>query len=272
MPSNAMERPRTFLGVTVSSTFADLGAHRAALIQIIHVQGLKAVAMEQDSARPGIDLIDSSLQMVGDGAAYVGLIGHRYGQVPVCPRRNPRGVSITELEFDEAERLQRPILLFIAGDEHAVKPADVESDPEKRAKLSNFRERAKRVAGSQVHRVYATFDSLEQFEKKAFQSISELFRYLEGRSAGRSDHAKRDLEQPPAPFRPETRVDRPRSSKLVSLTLLPLAALITLVYVMLFYVLIHVWPASSAVTMFFILCVATLWVIQRLKRRLWRAR
>jgi hypothetical protein len=171
--------PRTFLGVMVSSTFTDLEAHRAELIWIINGQALHALVMESDSAKPVGDVIDSSLQMVHDSAAYVGLISKKYGQTPPCVRRNPGERSITELEFDEALRLGRPILLFIMGDAHQVLEADVELDPVKRAKLSVFRERAKKEANSEVHRVYAVFESREQFAKQAAQSIAELRRHLE---------------------------------------------------------------------------------------------
>lgn len=138
-------------------------------------------------------MIESSLQMVRDAAAYVGVISHKYGQTPLCPERNPAALSITELEFNEAQRLERPILLFIMGDKHQVLPADVETDMAKRAILNAFRERAKRMTrDSPVHRVYATFDSLEQFTARAIQAVADLRRYLD-------DKAKTSLLAPPSP-------------------------------------------------------------------------
>ncbi|HEX7679753.1 MAG TPA: DUF4062 domain-containing protein, partial [Thermoanaerobaculia bacterium] len=130
MTNDKRSEPVSFKGVMVSSTFTDLVQHRKALIKAIDGQKLKAVAMENDAALPAIDLIDSSLKMVGDAAAYIGVISHTYGQVPRCPDRNPDGLSLTELEFNEARRLSRPILLFIMGDEHYVKKGGVETDPE----------------------------------------------------------------------------------------------------------------------------------------------
>jgi hypothetical protein len=112
----------------VSSTFLDLVEHRAALIQIIERRGLKAIPMEYDAALPAGDVIDSSLGKVRDGAAYVGIIAKRYGQIPPCSKRNPRKVSITELEFDEAVRLGRPILLF-PPPQAVTTQAKVDSDP-----------------------------------------------------------------------------------------------------------------------------------------------
>jgi tetratricopeptide (TPR) repeat protein len=171
-------QPVLYPGVTVSSTFRDLEKHRLALLAAIGQSSLKPVCMEDDAAKLE-DVIDSSLQKVRDGSAYIGIIAHRYGQTPECPRRNPDRLSITELEFNEAQRLNRPILLFIMADDHPVVKADVESDPDKQRQLDAFRERAKEMgAGSKVHRVYAVFHSVEDFRDKATRSLRELYALL----------------------------------------------------------------------------------------------
>lgn len=168
----------------ISSTFTDLLTHRAALIKAIKGQGLTDVAMENDSAKPDLDVIDSSLQMVRDCSAYVGVISRKYGQIPKCPNRNPEKVSITELEFNEAQRLNRPVLLFIMGEKHPVLEADIETNVIKRRKLRAFRERAKKMTpDSSVHRVYATFNNLEEFKEQIAQAVPNLRRYLDEQAA-----------------------------------------------------------------------------------------
>ena len=82
MPNARPSTPRQFMGVMVSSTFEDFRQHRAALIGAINGQGLHPIAMEHDSALPAGTVIDSSLQKVRDGAAYVGIIGAKYGNIP----------------------------------------------------------------------------------------------------------------------------------------------------------------------------------------------
>ena len=187
--------PRQFMGVMVSSTFADFRQHREALIDAISGQGLHPIAMEQDSALPTGTVIDSSLQKVRDGAAYVGIIGARYGNVPDSAEHNPERLSLTELEFREARELGRPILLFIMGPDHDVKQRDVEWDPGKRHQLEAFRQEAKRSsAGSPVHRVYKVFNSLSEFEVAATQSVAELRRFLDARAV--------QAGQPSAPLHP----------------------------------------------------------------------
>ena len=81
--------PHLFHGVMLSSTFTDLQQHRAALIKAVRGQDLTDVVMENDSAKANVDVIDSSLQMVRDGSAYIGVTSRKYGQTPGCSKRNP---------------------------------------------------------------------------------------------------------------------------------------------------------------------------------------
>ena len=173
-------QPRQFQGVMVSSTFTDLVDHRRAVIDALRRQGLVDIAMENDGARADADVIQSSLEMVRDGAAYIGVISHKYGQTPISPEQNPDSLSVTELEFNEALRLHRPILLFIMGEDHPVPKRDVEKDPEKERKLNSFRQRAKRMReDSEVERVYEVFNNLDEFGRAAINAVAKLRRFLD---------------------------------------------------------------------------------------------
>ena len=183
MPQAPSSKPRSIPQVMVSSTFTDLKEHRAALIRALNEHDLHANAMESDSAKPAGDVIDSSLQMVRDSAAYVVLISLKYGQIPVCPTRNPDQLSITELEFNEAQRLNRPTLLYIMSEEHAVRITDIEREPGKKAKLNAFRERAKQNPVSKVNRVYAVFESLAEFKDRLPSSLHALCNHLDQQEA-----------------------------------------------------------------------------------------
>ncbi|HEX7304889.1 DUF4062 domain-containing protein [Lentzea sp.] len=171
-----MSVPRQYPGVMVSSTFADLREHRAALMGALQGQQLFPVAMESDSALPDGTVLDSSLRKVREAAAYVGIVSHRYGAVPVCDA-NPEGLSLTHLEYREAVRLGRPILIFIMSPDHPITVADVERDPSKQAKLDAFREEAK-LADGELQRVYRVFTSLADFTAGATQSVADLRRLL----------------------------------------------------------------------------------------------
>ncbi|MFD5827731.1 DUF4062 domain-containing protein [Lentzea sp. NPDC060358] len=172
-----MSEPRQYPGVMVSSTFADLREHRAALMSALQGRQLFPVAMESDSALPDGTVLDSSLRKVREAAAYVGIVSHRYGAVPVCAA-NPDGLSLTHLEYREAVRLGRPILIFIMGPGHPVTVADVERDPVKQAKLDAFREEVK-LADGELQRVYREFTSLDDFAVGVTQSVADLRGLLE---------------------------------------------------------------------------------------------
>jgi tetratricopeptide (TPR) repeat protein len=188
---NGGYQPRQFPGVIVSSTFKDLKEDRAAVIEIVNRSDFKAIPMEYDTAKP-MDVIESSLRMVRDASAYVGLIGHKLGQVPIDPVRNPERLCITELEFNEARRLGRPILLFIMSPDYLVPQGDSET-PTRTKKLKAFIERAKQMTSdSRVHRVYDTFKSVEDLTSKAMLAVPRLHAYIEPQLNG----------QGPATFEP----------------------------------------------------------------------
>lgn len=167
--------PLAFRGVMVSSTFTDLVEHRKALIKAIESNGFKAIDMENDAAKP-VSVLTSSLEMVRAAAAYTGVISRKYGQVPDDPANNPRALSLVELEFEEALRQERPILMFVMGSEHLVREADVETDEAKKAKLNAFRERALAL------NVCKVFNDAQDFEVAAMQSVGDLRRRLDADS------------------------------------------------------------------------------------------
>ncbi len=166
--SSNISNPKSFLGVMVSSTFKDLEKHRAILIEALRKQDLVPRAMEDYVLEADDDVISSSLRMVQEGAAYIGLISRRYGQILDDPQ-NPKGYSVTRLEFEEAQKQGRPTLIFIMGEKHPVTEADIELDPEKREKLEAFRQRVK-----EKNRIYCEFQDINQFEAQAIPAISRL--------------------------------------------------------------------------------------------------
>ena len=129
--------------------------------------------MEYAGAHNGTDVIEASFRLVQDSAAYIGLIGHRYGQIPQDPSRNPDALSIIELELNEARRLGRPILLFVMSDDHPVTSFDVELDPDKIVKLKAFR------SNLVPYLAYHVFNSPDDFARKAAPAIAHLAKYLE---------------------------------------------------------------------------------------------
>lgn len=94
----------------LSSTYQDLRPHREAVYRVLAKMRFRVTAMEDYVAR------DDRMvgQVVKDVAAcdiYVGIFAWRYGYIP--PDGNPQRLSVTVLEYREAEKLTKPRLLFL---------------------------------------------------------------------------------------------------------------------------------------------------------------
>ncbi|MEA3014664.1 MAG: hypothetical protein QOD42_3209 [Sphingomonadales bacterium] len=195
------DQPKSFQGIMLSSTFTDLKEHRQKAKLAIEKLGFHAVGMESGGARAA-DVIDASLRYVRESAAYIGIITKKYGQTPPDPDRNPEERSITELEYDEAMRLDRPILLFIMAGDHKVLEEDIELDPDRRAKLAAFKARAKLMRNEgKVERVWEPFNSLEDFAERVGPAIGNLARELElpDNAAAAAEPSAQDPPLPAAP-------------------------------------------------------------------------
>lgn len=183
--------PRSYQGVVVSSTFKDLEKHRAVVTEALRMHELFAIDMKDHLADPDDDEISVSLKMVQKAAAYIGIISHRYGTIYECPERNPQNHSISRMEFEKAQDLGLPTLIFVMSENHLVKPGEIESDPEKRKKLEAYRDLARKG------RIYESFDNMQDFTKKAINAVAQLRRYLD-------DHDLRLVPSaPPAPVQPD---------------------------------------------------------------------
>ncbi|MCA1853929.1 MAG: DUF4062 domain-containing protein, partial [Beggiatoa sp.] len=109
--------------VYVSSTFKDLEEHRSAVKAILERAGFDVECMEKYPAfdeRPK----DKCLADVAECDYYVLILAWRYGFQP--DDDNPRRLSITHLEYEEAVGLKKPCLAFMLDPEHAWPPGRVD--------------------------------------------------------------------------------------------------------------------------------------------------
>lgn len=160
---------RSHPDVMVSSTFRDLEEYRSQLQEALLKEEFFPRMMELSVPHPSDDLISASLRLVQESDAYVGLISHRYGDIPESNEYNPRGFSLTRLEFEKAQQLGLPTLVFIMGENFSpLTTADVERDAEKLGKLIDFRRRAK------SGRIYVEFDSPTDFIIQAIHAVAKL--------------------------------------------------------------------------------------------------
>jgi len=93
--------------------------------------------MEQFGSKPGSP-VEECLKVVQSCQLYVGVFGMRYGTVP-----HGHDKSMTHIEYDEAQRLGLPSLIYILNENHLVPARDVETGPGAE-KLQSLKEQLKK--------------------------------------------------------------------------------------------------------------------------------
>src|SRR5262249_17574019 len=123
------------LAVLVTSTSLDVVAHRAAVKDAIARCDLFFRGMEHFGAvSTGLPPAKLIVEEVRKADVYLGIFGVRYGSVDAAT-----GLSMTELEFREAETGKKPMLLYVMHQEALVPAAHIESDAESSRKLGAFK-------------------------------------------------------------------------------------------------------------------------------------
>lgn len=108
--------------IYLSSTYDDLKDFRSAVVHALRQSEYHVIAMEEYVAtdqRP----VDKCLKDVEKADIYVGLFAFRFGYIPPSEHSNPQGLSITELELRQAQRLKKPCLTFLADQKASGFPA-----------------------------------------------------------------------------------------------------------------------------------------------------
>lgn len=151
--------------VYLSSTLKDLEAEREAVRQALSDECvIKHSYLASERA-----LVDSCLEDVANCDAYILILGLRYGYVPEAGGQNPRSLSITELEYEQASN--KPRLVFIKDEEsipYALTDAKTKEHPLER--IESFR---KRASLDQRAAVFKTSDDLKLAVVKAFNAFKD---------------------------------------------------------------------------------------------------
>lgn len=122
--------------IFVSSTFKDLEQERQEVLAAVVETGNMPVGMEyfpSTSATP-FDYIKTMLEKVD---YYILILAGKYGSI-----EQESGLSYTELEFDYAQELGIPTMVFLHKDISRLPMSSNETDPDIVAKLKNFRSKA----------------------------------------------------------------------------------------------------------------------------------
>ncbi len=117
--AQATTRPN--IPVFVSSTFTDMQVYRRKVQDALTQLEAVVRGMEQFGSKPGTP-VEECLTVVQSCQLYVGVFGMRYGSVP-----DGHDKSMTHIEYDEAQRLGLPSLIYILNENHPIPAKDVET-------------------------------------------------------------------------------------------------------------------------------------------------
>ncbi|MBS1721278.1 MAG: DUF4062 domain-containing protein [Armatimonadetes bacterium] len=120
--------------VFVSSTYRDLEEERQEVMHALLEQGCIPSGME---LFPAADESQWELikRVIDDCDYYVLILGGRYGSI------GPDGIGYTEMEYDYAKGIGKPIVAFLHKDPGAIPASKSETTDEGRAKLDRFRKK-----------------------------------------------------------------------------------------------------------------------------------
>lgn len=152
--------------VFVSSTYLDLREERQSVIQALLIAGCIPAGMELFPA--GNDEKWRLIQrVIAECDYYLLVIGGKYGSVDPDTE-----VSYTEMEFDYAESIGKPIMAFLHGEPGQLKGAQLELEKEPREKLDAFRAK---VEASRVVKYWTTPSELPGHVALALMETREHF-------------------------------------------------------------------------------------------------
>jgi Domain of unknown function (DUF4062) len=171
---------KPYVPVFVGSTFTDLQLYRRAVRDALAQLEAIVRGMEHFGSKPGRPA-DECLRVVGSCQAYIGIFAMRYGSIPDGHDR-----SMTHLEYDEAQRLELPSLIYMIDEENQpILPKNVETGPGAE-KLRELKEQLKK------RYVVSFFTTPEDLRARIIHDVPELLKEMGAEISG-------DLELPAAP-------------------------------------------------------------------------
>jgi hypothetical protein len=163
---------KPYLPIFVGSTFVDLQSYRRAVRDAIAQLEAIVRGMEHFGSKPGSP-VEECLRVVRSCQVYIGLFGMRYGSIPDGYDR-----SMTHLEYDEAQRLELPSLIYMTDEEnHPLLPKYIETGPGAE-KLREFKEQLKK------RHVVSFFTTPEDLRARILHDAPELLKEIGAEISG----------------------------------------------------------------------------------------
>lgn len=154
----ALAKTRPNVPVFVSSTFTDMQPYRRRVQEALTQLETIVRGMEQFGSKPGSP-VQECIQVVRSCRLYIGVFGMRYGSIP-----DGYDKSMTHLEYDEAQNLDLPSLIYLLDESHPIPAKDVEIG-EGAAKLRALKEHLKK------RHVVSFFTSPEDLQTRIMHDV-----------------------------------------------------------------------------------------------------
>lgn len=151
------------ISVFISSTYKDLVQHRESVRKACLNAGYHPIGMEDFMAQPA-DPTTACLKEVEEADLFVGIYAWRYGNKP-----SASSISITEMEYDHAVKLGKPMFCFLVDEDYDW-PDEFTEGGEGGRKLTQF----KRKIDKNLTRT--TFTSPEELTTKVLASLNRYER------------------------------------------------------------------------------------------------
>src|SRR6516162_8986907 len=158
--------PKQHVPVFVGSTYEDLKEYREAVREALHRLETIVHGMEYFGSKPNAPK-EECLKAVNASKAYIGIFAMRYGSI------DPEsGKSMTHVEYDEAQRLRLPTLIYIIDEERQpVLPKFVDTG-EKATKLYDLKEEIKK------HYQVSFFTTPNDLAKRVAQDLPSVLQRI----------------------------------------------------------------------------------------------
>lgn len=153
--------------VFVSSTFSDLQEERKKILTTLLDMNAIPAGME---FFPAIDEEQFTYikRVIDESDYYILIIAGKYGSV------NDKGISYTELEFDYALNVGKPIIAFIHRNPGNIPSSKTEMDPTMRDRLTAFRDKAK------TSRIVKFWENTDELAGIIATSLLHVFKIFPG--------------------------------------------------------------------------------------------
>src|ERR1700752_460739 len=164
---------KQYIPIFVGSTFIDLQSYRQAVRDALVQLETIVRGMEYFGSKPGSP-VEECLHVVRSCKVYVGVFGMRYGSVPDGYER-----SMTHLEYDEAQKMELPSLVYIFDEENQpILPKYVETG-----------EGAKKLKELKAHlakrHMVSFFTTPEDLAAKVLHDIPEVLKRIGAKIEGK---------------------------------------------------------------------------------------